>query len=107
MDKVERELLEMRKQKIEQEKQEISAEVEEAGPTDSRYKNVRVRRVLEEEYGKKCAVPGCNKPSIETHHTLPFSLVRRHNPTFMVPLCREHHRIAHLVNLKYAEKLKL
>jgi hypothetical protein len=100
------ELLEYRKQKIEEEKREISEEVEKAEPTKSRYIQKRIKNILEEEYGKKCAVPGCNKPSTETHHTLPFALAHRHDPTFMVPLCKEHHQIAHLVNLEYAEKLR-
>jgi hypothetical protein len=100
------ELLEYRKQKIEDEKQEISEDVAEAGPAETRYIQKRIRNVLEEEYGKKCSAPGCKKPSMEIHHTLPFSLTRRHDPIFMAPLCREHHQIAHLVNLKYAEKLK-
>ena len=106
MDKIEGELLEMRKQKIEQEKQEISAEVKEAEPTKSRYVQKKIKNVLEEEYGKKCAVPSCNKPSLEVHHTLPFSIAHTHDPQFMVPLCREHHQIAHLANLKYAERLR-
>ena len=105
MGKILSEFFDWRKQKIEQEKLEISKQVAEAGPTNSRYKNVRVRRVLEEEFGKKCAVPGCNKPSMEIHHTLLFAVAHVHDPQFMVPLCCEHHQIAHLVNLKYAEKL--
>jgi hypothetical protein len=103
MDKIMKELLEYRKQRIQEEKQEISAQVE---PTDSRYINAATRHILKEEFGTKCSVPGCNKPAAGIHHTLPFAVTHMHDPQFMVPLCKEHHQITHLVNLKYAEKLK-
>ncbi|MFA5792942.1 MAG: hypothetical protein WC897_03685 [Candidatus Gracilibacteria bacterium] len=96
------ELLEYRKQKIEQEKQKISAEVKQ---TDSRYVNVKTKHVLEEEYGKKCSAPGCNKLAMAIHHTLPFALAHRHDPAFMAPLCHEHHQIAHLKDLSYQKHL--
>jgi hypothetical protein len=103
MGKILSEFFDWRKQKIEQEKQEISAEVK---PTDSRYIQKKVRDILEQEHGKKCSAPGCKKPAKETHHTLPFALAHIHDPAFLAPLCREHHQIAHLANLKYAEKLR-
>jgi hypothetical protein len=105
MGKILSEFLVWREQKIEQEKQEISKQVE-AEPARTRYIPARTRRVVLEEYGKKCSAPGCKKPSMEIHHTLPFAITRRHDPQFMAPLCREHHQIAHLTNLKYAEKLR-
>jgi hypothetical protein len=98
--------LDQRENEIEEEKQEISKEVAEAGPTDSRYVQKKVRNILDKEYGTKCSAPGCNKPSMEIHHTLPFAIGHMHDPRFLAPLCKEHHQIAHLVNLKYAEKLR-
>jgi len=97
-----KDLLEYRRQKIEQEKQEISAKVKQ---TDSRYVNVKTKHVLEEEYGTKCSILGCDRLATEIHHTQRFSVAHTHDPAFMAPLCHEHHQIAHLKDLKYAEKL--
>ena len=73
------------------------------GKAASRYVSVQVERVLEKEFGSKCAVPNCQCESEHTHHVLPFSVVGSHDPRFMLPLCRAHHDIVHSVNMKYQE----
>ena len=83
---------------IAQEKEELSAQ---AVPTESRYIPVRIRDVLKKEYGEKCSIHGCFKPSTQIHHSQRFSVGRMHDPKFLVPLCAEHHAIAHCVDLKY------
>jgi len=41
----------------------------------------------------QCAFPDCNKPATVWHHQDRFALSRNHNN--VVPLCEEHHQIAH------------
>jgi hypothetical protein len=97
------EMLSRREQEIEEEKTKITSELKE---TTSHHIPARTEKLVQKIHGTKCSAPGCNKPSMEIHHTLPFAIGHMHNPEFLAPLCKEHHQIAHLVNLKYAEKLK-
>lgn len=106
------ELLEKRRQKIQEEKTAIVKDArliaEEVGSTrttrsaatPSRYIPMKIRRIIKEEFGKKCAIATCNRPSEEIHHTQRFSLGRDHNPHFLAPLCRGHHQLAHAVDAK-------
>lgn len=88
------EFLEAREEKIEQEKDGLR------GPAKSRTIPVKVRRVLREEFGQKCSIATCQKPSVEIHHTQRFSLSRSHDPHYLAPLCHEHHQLAHAVDVK-------
>ena len=62
---------------------------------------LRVKRVIEKEFGKKCAISHCNMPAVTIHHTARFALSGDHNPYYLAPLCREHHQIAHAIDEKY------
>lgn len=97
------ELLDWYEQEIAEEKAEI---VESAGVAGSRYIPVRIKKVLVREYGKKCSVAGCGKPSRVIHHTQRFALERRHDPRFLAPLCHEHHEIAHAIDARMVEYKK-
>lgn len=95
------EFLEKREKEIQSEKAEISA-VSSAAVT--RYIPVGTRKVLKKEYGNKCSISTCTKPAEHIHHTQIFALGRSHDPHFLAPLCKEHHTIAHAINLKVQEK---
>lgn len=88
----------------EAELKEKKVELAEVGGT--RYVPVAVRRVLREEHGCKCSIPGCQKASEEIHHTRRFSLTKSHDPHYLAPLCREHHQLAHYADQGYREALK-
>lgn len=72
----------------------------------SRYIPTRVKNILKKEYGKKCAKSGCQKPSRDIHHTRRFGNIPSHDPNFMAPLCKEHHQIAHSIDVKFHEMRK-
>ncbi|MEK7548156.1 MAG: hypothetical protein AAB540_04640, partial [Patescibacteria group bacterium] len=93
-----RNMLKQRKEKIEEEKEKITETIQ---PTTSHYIKVRIRKILKEEHGKKCSIPNCQKPATTTHHTQRFSLSQTHDPRFLAPLCKEHHEIAHSIDIKY------
>jgi len=40
----------------------------------SRYISVKIRKVLSEEFGSKCAIAGCGNPAENLHHTNRFSV---------------------------------
>lgn len=91
------ELLKRRGTEIQQEKDQIA---EELGPTDSRRIPAKVRRILREEHGTRCSISTCAKPAQQIHHTQRFSLGHSHDPRYLAPLCREHHQLAHAVDLR-------
>ncbi|MEK7523899.1 MAG: hypothetical protein AAB588_02595 [Patescibacteria group bacterium] len=93
-----RQMLKRRKEEIAQAKEQIAETIE---PTKSRYIPVQIKKILQKEHGEKCSIATCQKPSKETHHTQRFSLSQNHDPRFLAPLCREHHVIAHSIDLKY------
>jgi len=64
----------------------------------------QIKKIVTQEHGTKCAIPTCQKLSEHIHHTNRFSLSQSHNPYFLAPLCKQHHEIAHSVDLKYHEK---
>ena len=70
----------------------------------SRYRSVRIKKLLKKEHGTKCSIPTCKKQSEVIHHTQTFALSKSHNPNYLAPLCKEHHEIAHAINLKIREK---
>lgn len=109
-----REFLQKREQEIAQEKERISQKIKtqqnqqsqqhSEGPAQkkpSRYISVEITDLLTKEYGTKCAIPNCNKPSREKHHLLRYSLVPNHDPYNLLPLCEDHHAIMHSIDLKY------
>jgi len=96
-------LLKQRTEKIEQEKQEIAKEARTRPTTTSRYIPAHVKAILKEEFGQKCSIPTCQKPAQTIHHSQRFALAHTHDPRYLAPLCREHHQIAHAVDLRYAE----
>ncbi len=126
------EFLEKREQAIAEEKEQITKEMSEKAinfTTDelqtepmnistpnhpkcknpSRYIPVKVRRILTKEYGDKCSIPTCQKPQEQTHHTQRFALVAKaapalvNNPHYLAPLCKNHHQIAHTIDLKFQQ----
>lgn len=92
------ELLAQRKLRIEQKKEVLAGEA-----ARSRTIPTKIRRVLHEEYGQKCSIATCQKPSEEIHHTQRFSLSHSHDPHYLAPLCREHHQLAHAVDVRVQE----
>ena len=77
---------------------EHEAQKKDVPETKSRYIPARTRRVLSHEYGTKCVVRTCNRPSEEIDHVVPFSMINRHDPRLMRPLCKPHHQIAHAID---------
>lgn len=87
-----------REEKITETKEEISASFQ---STASRYIPIKIKKILREEYGDKCSITTCNKPSETIHHTQRFSLSQNHDPKFLAPLCTDHHIIAHSIDVNY------
>lgn len=94
------EFLEKRELEIAQEKEALASECQSI-VQHSRYIPARIRAILTKEYGTKCSVKHCKKPAEEIHHTQRFSLSQNHNPQFLASLCREHHVIAHSIDMKF------
>lgn len=66
-----------RAERIEQEKMRLAKEQDEEVGTKlatSRRPPAAFRRLLSEEYGTKCALPYCRKPSENIHHTIAHSI---------------------------------
>jgi len=95
------ELMKKRESEIQEEKEQIA---QNSPAKSSRHIPVKIKKVLRKEFGCKCAVPGCNKPSVVLHHTGRFALTKQHNPHFIAPLCKAHHEIAHSIDLKASQK---
>ncbi|MEK7547455.1 MAG: hypothetical protein AAB540_01025 [Patescibacteria group bacterium] len=98
VNKLLREMLKKRQEKIEEEKEKIAETIQ---PAKSGYIQVRIKKILHEEHGKKCSIPNCQKPAKVLHHTQRLSLSQTHDPRFLAPLCKEHHEIAHSIDIKY------
>ncbi len=95
-----RKVLDEREKEIIQAKERIAESLPEQS---SRYIPSRVKNILKKEYGAKCAKNGCQKPSQNIHHMRRWALDGSHDPNFMAPLCREHHQIAHTIDVKFHE----
>lgn len=89
------EFLDRREAELEKKKTELVA------VGGSRYVPVAVKKVLQEEHGSKCSIPGCAKEAREIHQTRRFSLSRSHDPHYLAPLCKEHHQLAHYADQGY------
>ncbi|MEK7540044.1 MAG: hypothetical protein AAB558_02245, partial [Patescibacteria group bacterium] len=102
------EFLNQREQRIQQEKQTLAQELKEKenkkeGILPSRYIPQKIKRLLKQEYGEKCAQEHCTNKVINIHHTRRFGLTPSHNPLFLAPLCTQHHEIAHTVDVRVVE----
>ncbi len=105
------ELLEKRGLEIAQEKEKISAELYEqakqyknlqnSAKQLSRYIPAKIKKHLIQEHGTKCSIKTCTKLSETIHHTQRFALAGTHDPHYLAPLCKEHHMIAHSIDLKF------
>ncbi len=84
--------------------EEIAEEKAMPVKTSGRYVAVKTRRLLKKEHGTKCSIATCNKPSEVIHHTQTFALSKTHDPNYLAPLCKNHHVIAHSINLRVREK---
>ena len=94
-------MLEKRDQEIQEEKEEIARE---SKPAKSRYISKKVKNIIQKEHGTKCSIRACCKKAEVLHHSQPFALSKTHDPRFLAPLCKEHHTIAHSINLKMQKK---
>lgn len=54
-----------------------------------------VKKVVIAKYQNKCGFPGCNRPWVQFHHTLRYSITTGHVPNAIVPLCKTHHDLMH------------
>jgi hypothetical protein len=100
-----RESLERRIVEIAQQKEKIVTEqlatVQRGGqPAKSRYISTKVRQIIRQEFGTKCSIPHCSKPSRILHHTARFALTHSHDPRYIAPLCEGHHALAHAIDVK-------
>lgn len=101
-----------RAQEIQQEKERIAAEMEKSqqetqahkSKLPTRYIPRKIKSIIRQEYGTKCAIANCQKPSREIHHTARYAMIRNHNPNFLAPLCVQHHQIAHAIDVRCQEK---
>ena len=107
LNKLLKEFLNQKDQQTDQREQELSENAREETHLPSRnyYKKV-IRDFLHEKYGTKCAIHGCSKPAEEIHHKIRFGLQANNDPAYLVPLCKEHHQIAHAIDLKVAAHWK-
>jgi hypothetical protein len=69
----------------------------------TRYIPAKIRKIINEEQGDKCAMRGCAKPAEVTHHELPFAMTKNHDPHYLKKLCRAHHELQHIINVKFYE----
>ncbi len=104
------EFLKKREEEIAQRKEKISEEVlrkeEENAQKKSRpHVPVAVKKILHDEHGTKCSIKNCQKRAETIHHTQRFALSGSHDPHYLAPLCKEHHEIAHAVDVK-CQKVK-
>lgn len=70
----------------------------------SRYIPLKIRRLVTKEHGNKCSIPTCHNPSETLHHSQRFALAHFHDPRYLAPLCKEHHLIAHSIDVKFQKK---
>ena len=102
-----REFLQKRTEEIETEKQHLSdiawqkAEKQPAPKKPSRYVSVAVQNIQKKEHGNKCSIATCHNPTDDTHHSQRLGLAQVHDPKQMAPLCKQHHQIAHTLDLSY------
>ena len=64
-----------------------------AAAKDAQYR--RARQAAMARDGKRCRVPGCKQPAVDTHHVIFRSLGGRDDVGNLVSLCRVHHEDVH------------
>lgn len=96
-----REFLQQRKENLEKEKEQLAKLADERALAGEGGRAVpaKTERLLEKEFGVKCAQPGCTKKSVEIHHATRYAMSKSHNPYYLAPLCKEHHQIAHSIDV--------
>lgn len=92
--------LDLRSQKIAEKKAVIARELPEES---SRSMPRKVSAIIKEEHGEKCSIQFCMRPSQALHHTRRWALQQNHDPHFIAPLCKEHHQIAHAIDVRVSE----
>jgi hypothetical protein len=97
------ELLKKHDAEISEEKEELSKEANDNGLTKSRYIKVGIKKILHSEHGNKCSMRHCKKRAKVIHHTQRFSISGIHDPKYLAQLCKEHHQIAHCVDMKFQQ----
>jgi len=65
------------------------------GKPTSRYVPVRIKKIIQAEFGSRCAKTGCNKAAANLHHEHQFSKSYTHDPRYLRPLCKDHHELEH------------
>jgi len=109
------EFFEEREGKIEQEKMRIADELHgkrdnkivEEDPANNQYAQpsrhipAKIKKIIQKEYGGKCANPNCSAPAENLHHTLHFASTKSHDPRYLKPLCKAHHEIEHADDIVY------
>jgi len=105
LNKILREFLHDRKEKLEQKKSEVAEKQRQErdnraiiGMPANRYIPVEVRRVVIKEFGNRCCVPGCSKNAENLHHEKGFAIDQCHDPRYLKPMCKGHHELAHAGN---------
>lgn len=104
-----KEFLAKREKEIKEEKEKIAKKLaakDQQSQKQSKHIPAIVKRVLKREYGEKCSIATCKRPAENLHHTLRFALHSTHDPHYIAPLCREHHLIAHSIDLKFQKMRK-
>lgn len=95
------EMLAKRDQEIQEEKEQIGEGMpHNLKQKPTRYVKVAIKKILQKEHGNKCSIPTCNNLSEAIHHTQRWSISHNHDPRFIAPLCKQHHEIAHSIDLK-------
>jgi hypothetical protein len=97
-----RQALRQRKEKIDQEK-EVLAQKESQKAEDRamigypapRYLSLKIKKVIKDEFGSRCAVKKCGRKAEHLHHKDGFAITKTHDPRRVVPLCRGHHELEH------------
>ncbi|MFA6918197.1 MAG: hypothetical protein WC285_05225, partial [Candidatus Gracilibacteria bacterium] len=99
------EFLQKREQEIAERKNEISREIlkREEEKSATIHVPVAAKKILHEEFGKKCSVKNCKNPSTQIHHVQRFFASQSHDPRYLAPLCKEHHELAHSADVAYHE----
>ena len=92
-----KELLQLRKEKLEQQKPE-------AVQTESRHIPNKIKTYVINKTRGQCSYPDCTKPYKILHHTQRWGLEKTHDPDRLEPLCKAHEQIGHHGLIKNEEQ---
>jgi hypothetical protein len=98
------EFLQKRELEIALEKEQLAQEQADSNKKTSRTIPAKMKRLVQKEHGTKCSIPTCPKQIKIIYHTQRYALSRNHDPHFLAPLCKEHHEIAHAIDVKVQRK---